>query len=542
MAIKISIDREQQAAGGYGFGDGHRENIIKGTLEYADFPDQERQIRKLIANYRYDSRAEDYLQKDLSREANEFGVEETVPLPFTHRHEDADRILDYLAGDEVARAVQLAFSGKKVAPAAKNQRYAVTVPSMGISSDWQVSGFRTLQEAYAFQFKRYIESKYDYEPSPELPANESLPELTIFGTTPPFPISNFQVSTYYELKPDQSVEVYVAATWSPPEENYSETRISIRKTGEENWQEAGRGFDRAILSGFVPGTSYDVRGVPYNLAGTTPGLVRIVTAITAGAELTNPTTPVGLAGSAKHGRVIFEWNRHTDPQVMGYHIRFWTLQTGGSMIAPPGQVFVRQPTDPGGKPHYEFQRQRGNLTSILNTWAEVRAIKFNGRLSAFTSRARATTDDIATDDMRDGTVTNPKVGTGAIDRTKIQNLEVVSAKIGNLEVGTIKINDSAVNEAKRIDVFNAVSGQALGNVDANRVIKGSIVVNHGLGRKPMVAIRFSAPSVDASDRLQRMAVLTSVSTASFTIHWEVGNHGGSGTLSAGQGTFEWWYW
>lgn len=389
--IKLNVDLNQASKAHYGYGDGKKENIVLDSFSGIDLFDEDQITKTLTAHYRFDHREGDYLQKALTRQANSIGREIEVLLRFVYDHETADRILDYLRKDEIAKAMKGEFEGKKETALIRNDVITLNIPSIGvINSDWQIEDIDKLNEIYRLGIKSYNANKYVYTPSSELPDDETLPIPPDFSDTPPDPVANFNVVTFYEIKPDGSAEVFFNATFDPPEQNYSETIIEIKKTSDSIWSEAGRGLDDVLLSGFVPGQSYDFRAIPVNQTGTVKGLVSSTITLVAGGDLTNPATPTGLSSSAKHGVVTWTWNKNSEPTVQEYVIQIWTSSSGGTLVK---EDFVKQPVG-SVQPSYDFKATSGNLNTTVTRWAQVKARKFNGRESAYTSRDSQSTGNV----------------------------------------------------------------------------------------------------------------------------------------------------
>lgn len=526
--IKIFVDTSQTSDTNYGFGDGRFENIIQSSLLEVDIKTSGERIRKYIANYRFNGRGNDYVQKSLERIIDTVGIEETIPLPFVYDHETADRILDYMGDDSIASNHQINFAGKKYGTLDKNSRITMNVPHLGINSDWQVIDIAQFNDVYRLSVKRYSSDKYSYSASPSLPADESYPIAPDFENTPPDPVSGITVTGSYDLTEVKDRRGILTVSFTPPDDgNYASAIIAIRETGAGSYVPHLSAYDGGVIRGLKLNQAYDVQVISISPAGN-PGLgiEKLSTTITANtAAPGTPTTPT----IERTGRV-------------------WTVRGVAPSSTHPIDYYIWEVDPPTGS-NYEFKSDslvitiNASGTTTVSARARFKAVNIYGTEGAYSNYSNSqTSEQWQQQHLATNSVGNTQVQADAIDHLKIDSLEVWTANINSLAATNAKLGTASVDSGKRIGVFNGSQGVTLGNVLQNRVIKGTVTVPHGLGIKPIVAIRFSAASVDASDRLHRAAMLTAVGTSSFSIHWEVGNHGGLGELNAGTGTFEWWYW
>lgn len=491
--------------------------------------------KTVAVQYRYFHDSGEFRLESTPRTIHADGVQtEVLPFDLINDKTTADRLCNYLAEAKKARDyVQPILVGHEARGRENLDLINFKDPIGDVDGDYMIIGRGREGVPYSLRIIPKPSGLTVYVPE-ALPSDSVSDDTADFRDTPPPAVTSAAVA--WEVL-SLNVASRGRLTWVNPSENFNRVRIEFKKSTDSIYsflaETSGTLQETPPL---VAGQQYNFRWTSINDYGVEGGVV-VVTSTSSG-DSQAPATP-GQPTGDRHGRV-FVWTVAEAPEddIDEY---IWEIRTSSNTLI---KTLPKQGTE---------ITWTVSGTSSQTLKARVKLKDYSGNESAFGAySANLTTETYATGHVTDGAITNPKIGNSAVDslklaslavaRAHIQLLAVDTAQIDNLAVTTLKVTNGAIDEDKRINVYNSNQGVTLGNVDPNRVIKGTIVVNHGLGLKPMVSLRFSAPSVDASDRLHRTITLVSVGTTSFTIHWEVGNHGGLGTLDAGTATIEWWYW
>lgn len=538
-AVTIAVDGPKSSAHSFGLGDETGwNNILTGSPEVTHLHSGER-VKNLKVRYRKNNKESDLYLHELERQSGAGGVDRALTLPFVHGHETADRWLDYRRKRLAAAVRRMAIeTGQEGGSVRRGERVTVSVPTLGLEGGaWEIAATSsTPAGSNSLALVPYSPAPYTYVPvtdeGGELPSDESFDIAPNYEKTPPDPVSGLTVSGSAVLSETGSRSGALNITWTPPNDgNYLDAEVFVKKTSEGTslYRSRGFGFDSLRVDGLEANVNYDVLVESRNQYGL-KGLVSTVSTGNATGTVTSAPSPPATPTVDRSGRA---WVFRVDPNPSSEKISHYVWEVATSAGA------TQETYDKAGT---QVSFSRGSLTSGSYK-ARVKAVNIYGQESAFSAYSPAPSmEQWGQSHLGNSSVGVDQIQNLAVSSAKIQNAAIQTAKIGDLQVTTLKIGNDSVNENKRIDVFNGFQGVTLGNVEPNRVIKGTLGIPHGLSKKPMVAVRFTAASVNSSDRLHGSLALDAVGTSSFTVRWQVGNHGGLGTLNAGTATIEWWYW
>lgn len=218
---------------------------------------------------------------------------------------------------------------------------------------------------------------------------------------------------------------FALLTWTAPEDNYGGAVISVKLHSDaiSAFRVVGTYTgSTARIEGLVPGQLYDFLIESLNVTGELKGLGVTVNnsgaGYIAGGDNTAPATPTGLDGEAKHGKLVWTWNKNAESDVSHYIIEIYTATSGGSLLK---RDIVPHENNASFTPGYEYQRQTGDLTSSLVGALRVAAVDHSGNTSGFTSRfglstgALARNDAVKDDFNKQWQVSNGSVALGSGD-------------------------------------------------------------------------------------------------------------------------------
>ncbi|HVY55624.1 MAG TPA: fibronectin type III domain-containing protein, partial [Thermodesulfobacteriota bacterium] len=190
---------------------------------------------------------------------------------------------------------------------------------------------------------------------------------------------------------------FALITWTPPEDNYGGAVVSVKLHSDATtlFRAVGTYTTSARIEGLVPGQLYDFLIESLNVTGELKGLGVTVNnsgaGYIAGGDNTAPATPTGLDGETKHGKLVWTWNKNSESDVSHYIIEIYSATSGGSLLK---RDIVPHENNASYTPGYEYQRQRGNLTSSLVGALRAAAVDHAGNTSGFTSRFGLSTDAV----------------------------------------------------------------------------------------------------------------------------------------------------
>ena len=528
MAIGIEVDTSQGSVADYfGHGDGKYQNIVADSLSEVDVIAKEIKVKKLTAHYRYDHRKEDFLQKELSRNANEVGKEIDVPLWFTHRHSDADKILDYMRKDEIAKAAQFSFTGLKTATLSRNARINIVAPDYGIDSDWQIMDITQLKGKYNLKVKRYIPLKYTYEAAAGLPDDEIVPNIE---NTPADPISGLTVQGSVRLSEQSDRSGVLDISWTTPDEgNYSGAEVFIKENGEgaSSYKSYGTYFDGAQIQGLKANQAYDVQVISFGENPVNRGFPIEKTNTSTSSGTTKPNEP-SAPSVTRSGR---NWTFRGTAPFSSEPIKDveWEVDpsSGPNYIVSSGQYSISHTEDGTGS---ESARARFRVRNIYDQWSD---------WSDYSSSV--STEKWDQGHLNSNSVGNSQLQTDAVETANIKQANITTAKIGLAAVETAKIKDLAVETLKRQDVEHDSDGWTGITATSQKKEFRRRTFNHSLGKVPIAVIRASF-NTQGTTNIINSAYVDSITSSSITVVLEVGNLGGQGAVSGIEMGFDLYYW
>lgn len=408
--ISIQVETLRASPDAYfGLGDKKKENIKKGTLGNVNNIDTEEASKSLTAHYRHDDYLGDYIQKELKRDANSFGVDREIILNYVYAHETADRILDFKRKFEISKAKEWEFQGKREALLKKNYRINadMQLDGMAFNSDWRIRDLVDDKNYFQLFLNPYPADAFTYEAG-SLPPNESFPVPAKLEATPPNPLANVVLSYIKDFDGSGILQTFALFDYDIPEQNFFEARVIIRKSGDTAWQSGGSSTGEQVRVPITPGITYDYQIAPYNPNGI-PGLAETFSSQLAPGDTTDPKPPTNLIGKGGLENMSWEWDpvtqnvdNSTIEDLKGYEYRIYTASSGGTQVYPKaaGGAYAFTPDT-----QVNINDLEGDLTAIKRTlWLEVRAIDNTGNTSTTTSRVSAGTREILQPDILDGEI------------------------------------------------------------------------------------------------------------------------------------------
>ncbi|MCI0482044.1 MAG: hypothetical protein L0213_10715, partial [Candidatus Dadabacteria bacterium] len=349
-------------------------------------------VKTLTVMYRRNGKTGEYMHT-LSRPANSLGVEKVIELPLVYSHETADRFCDYWRKryQGLASVIDLEV-GEEVKTLTQGQAVTLDIPHSNIQNElWEIIQTRAaIAGAQGWRLIKYVDA-YTYESgTTESDVGFDIPPD--YTLTNPDPIANAVVTYKKELDEEGHLRTFAILTFDIPEENYDETRVSIRENGATDWDEAGRGYDRVRIP-VTPGFVYDYQLVSYNAFGL-DGIAILISSSVVPGDTTIPKAPTSVIGKGSLSGATWEFNavtQNTDNSAIqdlkGYEYRVWSAASGGTQLYPKaaGWGFIEDAK-------LEIQAEDINSSSNpRNLYAEFRAVDFSGNTSTTTARVVAFT-------------------------------------------------------------------------------------------------------------------------------------------------------
>ena len=413
--IQITVDQAKTSSFNLGLGDETGwNNILTVSPEIIHIHPNEK-VKNLKVRYRKNNKENDAYLHELERSSSANGVDTTVNLPFIYDHETADRWLDYKRKRYAAAVKRLALSiGQDGDEIERGDLSTVTIPTLGISAqDWEVAGASVVPAGEnTVSLIPYSALPYTYVPitseGGELPVDESFDIPPDYTQSLPDPVTGVAVTMSMGVV-GFTASPFALLTWTPPEDNYGGAVVSVKLHADAItlFRAVGTYPASARIEGLIPGQLYDFLVESLNVTGEFKGLGVLVNnsgaGYVAGGDNTPPANPSpsgswihNLNGSAKHGRLVWTWNKHPESDVSHYIIEIYSSTSGGSLLK---RDIVPHENNASFSPAYEYQRQTGNLTSSLIGALRVAAVDHSGNTSSFTTRVGASTGDVERDDL-----------------------------------------------------------------------------------------------------------------------------------------------
>lgn len=510
IGIAVWIDKTQASIATYGFADGYWNNVLKDSYTGVQSVDGEEIIKNLNLRYRFNQRKKEYLMS-YSRVVNATGVDAPLDLPYIFESVSADRVASRLGKVSQNMRRFIEFSGN-VQTLDSGDVIKFIAPKHGITveTDFKIISLQKSREALGIKANPYVDTTV-YVPGtlPNDPNGDSTITGQIvpdFSTTPPNPVTGLTVTAFTRITEEGIIESFFKVRFTPPEDNYSDSIIQIKLSSEATteYRQVARVVNYAEIKAISKGTNHDIQVIPYNAAGTLSGAIsQALNQVSAGDTLL-PKAPTGLAGSAGKDTLEWIWNAVTQNSdnsalinLLGYLYEI-TNSTGSVIYVPLTLTSsIKVP----------YLANTGNLTTTITRYLRVAAKKQNGLIGSYTTRILGTTKQINTLDIGTLQITNPIIGGDAVD------------------------------ENKRIDVYQANVSESF-SVPANSVLVKTSQITHNLGRVVMATVNTGTTSAIAG--VLKKINLISNQLNSFQIEVGVVNI----TASAKSVSFSWnvYYW
>ena len=406
--IRISVDQAKTSAHNFGLGDETGwNNILTASPEVLHIHPNEK-VKNLKVRYRKNFREGDVYQYELERQSSLNGVDRTVNLPFVYDHATADRWLDYKRKRFAAAVKRMSLEvGQDGRDAARGELASISIPSLGMNAQgWEITGSGvTPAGANSLSLVPYSAVPYTYVPVTSeggtLPVDESFDIPPDYTQSIPDPVTGVSVTMSMGIV-GFTAHPFALITWTPPEDNYGGAVVSgkLHSDATTLFRAVGTYTTSARIEGLVPGQLYDFLIESLNVTGELKGLGVTVNNSGAGyipgGDSTAPATPTGLDGEAKHGKLVWTWNKNAESDVSHYIVEIYSATSGGSLLK---RDIVPHENNAGYTPGYEYQRQTGNLTSSLVGALRVAAVDHAGNTSGFTSRFGLSTGAVKQQDV-----------------------------------------------------------------------------------------------------------------------------------------------
>jgi len=357
-------------------------------------------VKTLTVKYRRNGKTGEYMHT-LSRPSNVLGVEKVVELPLVYSHETADRYCDYWRKRYLGFAYYVDLVvGEEVKTLTQGQAVTLDIPQCNIQDElWEIIQTRgAIAGAQSWRLIPYTDA-YTYEPgTTESDVGFDIPPD--YTLTNPDPVTGVSVTMSMGIV-GFTAHPFALITWTPPEDNYGGAVVSLKLHSDATtlYRAAGTYPASARIEGLVPGQLYDFLIESLNATGELKGLGVTVNnsgaGYIAGGDSSAPATPTGLDGEAKHGKLVWTWNKNSEADVSHYIVEIYSATSGGSLLK---RDIVPHENNASFTPGYEYQRQTGVLTGTLVGALRVAAADHAGNTSGFTSRFGLSTGAVARDD------------------------------------------------------------------------------------------------------------------------------------------------
>jgi hypothetical protein len=361
-------------------------------------------VKTLTVMYRRNGKTGEYMHT-LSRPANSLGIEKVVELPLVYSHETADRYCDYWRKryQGLASVIDLEV-GEEVKTLTQGQAVTLDLPHSNIQNElWEIIQTRgAIAGGQSWRLIKYIDA-YTYE-SGTTESDVSFDIPPDYTLTNPDPVTGVSVTMSMGIV-GFTAHPYALITWTPPEDNYGGAVVSVKLHSEATtlFRAVGTYTTSARIDGLVPGQLYDFLIESLNVTGEHKGLGVVVNnagaGYVAGGDSTPPTPTTGLDGEAKHGMLVWWWNKNPDADVSHYEYEIYSALSGGTLLV---KKILPHLNDSGFTPTVQYQRQRGDLTSPLTGALRVRAKDHSGNPTdpnaGWTTRFALSTGAVTRDD------------------------------------------------------------------------------------------------------------------------------------------------
>lgn len=561
-SIKISVDAAKTSTFNFGLGDETGYSNILNASPAINYVHPDQKVKDLKVRYRKNYKENDTYLHEFTRSSSANGVDDTLDLPFVYDHTTADNALDYKRKRLATAIKNLSLDiGQDGGNAKRGDLVTVDIPSLGVSSDWEVVGSNvTPAGSNSLSLVPYSATPYAYtsftSEGGTLPVDESFDITPDYSTTLPDPVSSVIVTAGFTTQPNSKVG-FMDVSWTPPNDgNYSGAEVLIKVNGEpaSSYITVGTGFENFRVNTVEIGESYDVLVTSLNITGELKGIGTEDLNTLIPGDTTNPNAPTGLSfvGSML-GELTWEFTASTSTDVQKYE---YQIDDASSFSTP---VFSGEVVDLQIKYSGDLS---GGLASGVTRWARVRTVDKSGNTSAWTTGVSGVTagvnsGDIGNDQINsqhyanlsidsahigDAQITEAKIANLAVTEAKIQNAAIKTAKIDDLQVVNLKIGDSSIDEDKRITVFSDTfdTGGTF-TLNANTKSTFSNTEVHNLGEKTITVTQMSFNTAFTNGTVDTVYIETN-STTQTKVQFEICNTGNIGTLNNVTAGGEVYYW
>lgn len=271
-----------------------------------------------------------------------------------------------------------------------------------------------------------------------------------------------------------------------------------------------------LLSGLIPNTSYAIGIASVNKSGIFSAYTTDINSTTL-LDTVAPATVTGVSATASYNSVILKWTANTDVDIASYNI-YRSGTSGGTKVIIAninGTYFTDYGLTGGVIEHYWIKGKdtSGNLSVAYST--EVSAtptagldqagleallgMSINDIATINPSTGHVSSNTVGTLVLDDNSITESKILTGAITRTKLDIVAINPANgtINYNQVGTLQIATGAVNEFKIAGDAIRANHLATDSVTGNAIMAGEITAGK-IGVGAVTADKILAGAVTAN--------------------------------------------
>jgi len=569
-AINISVDAVKTSGFNFGLGDETGYSNILNASPAINYVHPDQKVKDLKVRYRKNYKENDTYLHEFTRSSSANGVDDTLDLPFVYDHTTADNALDYKRKRLAAAIKNLSLDvGQDGASAKRGDLVTIDIPTLGISSDWEVIGSNVIPAgSNSLSLVPYSATPYAYtsftSEGGTLPVDESFDITPDYSTTLPDPVSSVIATAGFTTQPNSKVG-FMDVSWTPPNDgNYSGAEVLIKVNGEpaSSYITVGMGFENFRVNTVEIGERYDVLVTSLNITGELKGIGTEDLNTLIPGDTTNPNAPTGLSfvGSML-GELTWSFTASTSADVQKYE---YQIDNASSFSTP---VFSGEAVDLQIKYSGDLS---GGLASGVTRWARVRTVDKSGNTSAWTTGVSGVTAGVNSGDIGSGQVQGGNIGSGTVDSQHYASLSIDSAHIATAQIIEAKIGTAAIKEAKidnlqvtklkigndQVDYFkrqNVVAVNAtLGplTVPDNNTVRTSGSTTHNTGAGPLlITVKWTdnfasltSGSQNGADKLMGVAHVTSQGTNNFGWGMEIQSSASSATFNSAQLNATFYYW
>ena len=415
----ITCDGEwdDTSAANFGYRDEHGlHNII--SYEGPFVVDAEDAVQKVVANYAFNRDSNKY-EKQIERAVSgrTYGKEIVLDLPFvgigSNGNATADRVAQYHRNVNRYSEDRLKITvGEEGRGLDAGDKVTVDIPQFASAQLMRVVGVNRSMDETELELCSVSSDIYDFSAGSYSPSAGGDDPTDYSLTAPGAPINEGTINSTTYQSTDGTTCAKVDLYAQPADKNFSRMEFGYKLTSQSHYtivagkQSGNYWYGR--VEGMVPGQDYDFLAIAWNKPGTLSTGGTAITGWAAPGDSSAPATPTGLTLSVGIKSITLTWDQNQENDLKGYDVERWPNANGigqwGLVASVAASAF--QAGEDSGSPTYVDKK----ITQYgVTHYYRVRARDFSGNASGYTSNVSGKPQQVDTDDMADGAVTDGKV-------------------------------------------------------------------------------------------------------------------------------------